>query len=54
MRDSDKENVEIMLPEWLKRIKQPRRRFGLFLSGAGLILIAFIFFGPTRKILLPQ
>jgi hypothetical protein len=53
-RDSDKANSEVMLPEWLERIRQPRRRFGLFLSGASLILIAFIFFGPTRKIFLGQ
>jgi len=49
MRDSDKAIAEVILPEWLERIRQPRRRFGLFLSGAALILIAFIFFGPTRK-----
>ena len=54
MRDSDKASVEVMLPEWLERVKQPRRQFGLFLSGAALILIAFIFFGPIRKISLPQ
>lgn len=54
MGDSDKESEEVMLPEWLERVKQPRRRFGLFLSGAALILIAFIFFGPIRKISLPQ
>ncbi len=49
MRDSDKASTEVTLPEWLERIRQPRRRFGLFLSGAALILIAFIFFGSTRK-----
>lgn len=54
MRDNDKEGAEIILPGWLERIREQRRRFGLFLSGASLILIAFIFFGPTKKISIPQ
>ena len=35
------------VPNWLKRILQPRMRQGLFSAGAGLILITFIFFGSN-------
>jgi len=33
---------------WLARCSEPRRRTGLFLGGAFLILISFILFGPAR------
>ncbi|MHC5083077.1 MAG: hypothetical protein ACYTET_03960 [Planctomycetota bacterium] len=36
------------VPHWLGRILQPKIRRGLFLSGAGLVLITFIFFGTTK------
>jgi len=35
-------------PRWLGRVLEPKYRRGLFLSGAGLVLITFIFFGTTR------
>lgn len=37
------------VPRWLTRIIEPKIRRGLFASGAGLILITFIFFGTTRN-----
>jgi len=33
------------IPEWLKRCSQPHRRITLFLAGALLILVSFIWFG---------
>jgi len=35
-----------MVPPWLVRCSRPGHRFGLFLSGAGLVVVAFICFGP--------
>ena len=35
------------MPTWFERILEPKIKRGLFLSGAGLILINFIFFGTT-------
>ncbi len=32
-------------PEWLAHILQPKIRLALFLTGCGLVLITFIFFG---------
>jgi len=36
------------IPTWLTRCRHPRRRAGLFLSGAMLVLISFTCFGLTR------
>lgn len=36
------------LPDWLQRVIMPRTRMALFLSGSGLILLSFIFFGTPR------
>ena len=35
------------MPGWFERILEPKIKRGLFLSGAGLVLINFIFFGTT-------
>ena len=40
---------EPMVPRWLTRCSEPRRRIMLFFAGAGLILIAFICFGPAKQ-----
>jgi hypothetical protein len=37
-------------PEWLERSLQPKFRQSLFVAGAGLVLITFIFFGTPAKI----
>lgn len=36
------------IPAWFARIFEPKIRRGLFLSGAGLVLITCIFFGTTK------
>ncbi|MHC4555547.1 MAG: hypothetical protein ACYSUS_09765, partial [Planctomycetota bacterium] len=36
------------IPAWFARILEPKIRRGLFLSGAGLVLITCIFFGTTK------
>ncbi len=36
------------IPAWFKRLASPKIRRGLFLAGAGLVLITFIFFGITE------
>ena len=36
------------IPAWFARVLEPNICRGLFLSGAGLVLITFIFFGTTR------
>ena len=42
------------MPAWFARILEPKIRRGLFLSGAGLILITCIFFVTTKKQLISQ
>jgi len=41
--------VEPVMPGWLTRCSEPRRRIVLFFSGGALILISFICFGPAKK-----
>jgi hypothetical protein len=36
------------MPTWFARILEPKIRRGLFLSGAGLVLITCIFFGTSK------
>jgi hypothetical protein len=38
-----------MLPEWLTRCSEPRRRMTLFVAGSVLILISFTCFTPIKK-----
>ena len=40
---------EEMVPKWLKPCCRWPRRHILFISGATLILISFVFFGPTKR-----
>jgi len=37
------------LPEWVQRCSIPGRRRALMLAGAALIIVAFIFFGASRR-----
>jgi hypothetical protein len=38
------------VPEWVVRCNRPAYRWALFLSGAGLVAVAFICFGPQRPV----
>lgn len=40
-----------VLPDWLSRCKEPRRKMMLFISGVALILTSFICFGPPKQTL---
>jgi len=35
--------------QWLKRCSQPRRRIVLFMAGAFLVLLSFVFFAPASR-----
>ena len=37
------------IPEFIVRCNEPRRRIGLFLAGASLVLISFVCFSPVKK-----
>jgi hypothetical protein len=43
-------NKEIPIPRWLTRCSEPRRRKMLFVSGAVLVMISFVFFGFGKPI----
>lgn len=49
LEDSEKSSNKAVLPEWLERFKEPRRRAALFLASSVLILIAFVFFGTVKE-----
>lgn len=38
-----------VVPEFLVRCNEPRRRIGLFLAGASLVMVSFICFSPIKK-----
>jgi hypothetical protein len=38
--------AEAATPKWLERCSEPTRKMGLFVAGAGLILISLVFFIP--------
>ena len=46
--EPDQEPAEPVMPGWLTRCSEPRRRMMLFFSGGALILISFICFGPAK------
>ena len=47
--DSGQGASEPVIPRWLSRCSQPRQRITLFLSGAFLILLSFMWFGPKER-----
>ncbi|KPL23800.1 MAG: hypothetical protein AMJ75_05375 [Phycisphaerae bacterium SM1_79] len=47
--DPDPPAVEPVMPEWLSRCSEPRRKTMLFFSGVALILTSFICFGPAKQ-----
>ena len=40
------ESSSEMVPAWLDRCSEPSRKLGLFVAGAGLVLISLVFFTP--------
>ncbi len=46
--EPDQQPAEPVMPGWLTRCSEPRRRMMLFFSGGALILISFICFGPAK------
>ena len=41
--------ADSMVPQWLTRCSELRRRIGLSLAGAGLIFVSFIYFVPAKR-----
>ena len=50
MEASTRKVAESEMPDWLTRCCEPRRRIVLFLAGAFLILISFIWFGHVKEV----
>jgi len=47
--DSSQQSTEPVMPDWLVRCSEPRRRVILFLAGAFLVLISFIWLGSAKS-----
>lgn len=45
---SPEQDSEPAIPRWLSRCSPRRQRIALFLSGAFLVLVSFIWFGPRK------
>jgi hypothetical protein len=45
----DDESTAEQLPEYMQRLAQPRYRISMFICGCGLVLVAFICFGPANE-----
>ena len=48
-QDPNDQSDAPMLPHWLTRCGEPRRRITLFIAGSFLVLISFTCFTPTRQ-----
>ena len=48
-QDPNEQSEGPMLPNWLTRCSEPRRRITLFIAGSFLVLISFTCFAPTKK-----
>ncbi len=49
MEDQKDQSDAAMLPEWLTRCSEPRRRMTLFIAGSVLVLISFSCFTPAKQ-----
>lgn len=47
--DIEPDQTEPAVPEWLRRCNEPRHRIILFLAGAFLILVSFVWFGSAKQ-----
>lgn len=48
-KDPNDQSAAPMLPDWLTRCSEPRRRITLFIAGSFLVLISFTCFTPKRQ-----
>jgi hypothetical protein len=48
-KDPNDQTEGPMLPNWLTRCSEPRRRITLFIAGSFLVLISFTCFTPTKQ-----
>jgi hypothetical protein len=48
-KDPSDQSAAPMLPNWLTRCSEPRRRITLFVAGSFLVLISFTCFTPKRQ-----
>ena len=48
-KDPNDQSAAPMLPDWLTRCSEPRRRITLFVAGSFLVLISFTCFAPKRQ-----
>ena len=48
-KDRNQQSDEPVMPGWLIRCGEPRRRIMLFASGVALILTSFVCFGPIKQ-----
>lgn len=44
-----RESTVAVVPAWLQRCSEPSRKLGLFVAGAGLVLISLVFFTPKQS-----
>lgn len=49
MAENGNQQSEPVMPDWLIRCGEPRRRIMLFFSGVALILTSFVCFGPIKQ-----
>ena len=47
--DPNEQSVEPVIPQWLSRCSEPRRKAALFFSGVVLILTSLVCFGPAKQ-----
>ena len=45
---SGQDELPEAVPAWLERCSEPQRKLGLFVAGAGLVLISLVFFTPKQ------
>jgi len=44
LEQAGREPSQAVVPQWLERCSEPRRKIALFITGAGLVLISLVFF----------
>ena len=46
---TDQERTKALIPKWLQRCSEPIKRIGLFIAGAGLVIISLVCFTPAEQ-----